>query len=78
MRAIHGKDWWWYHPVADYVVGIFDQVGLLAAIVKQRPKIKKTELPKPTLRPWDKTKEKTVLKVKAQPLDALKKRLGWE
>ncbi|MFJ2618160.1 hypothetical protein [Glutamicibacter sp. NPDC087344] len=77
-KAINGKDWWWYHPVVDHIVGIFDSLGVIATIISQRPKIKRSDVPKPTLRPWDKTKEKEVLKVKASPISAMRKRLGWD
>lgn len=77
-KAINGKDWWWYHPVVDHIVGIFDALGVIAAILNQRPNVKKSQIPKPTLRPWDTTKEKEVLKVKPSPLSAMRKMLGWD
>lgn len=78
MRAINGKDWWWYHPAVDHLVGIYDGIGQLAAVVSRRRGIKKSELPKVTLRPWDKSRDVEVLKVKASPLADLRKLLGWD
>lgn len=77
-RAINPKEWWWNHPVNDVIVGVFDSLQFIGAIVSRRPKIKKTDLPKRTLRPWDKTKETEVLKVKASPIGKLRKLLGWD
>lgn len=76
-RAINGKNWWWYHPVADYIVGIFDGISALVAVASRRPGIKRSEIPKPTVRPWDKEKTAEVLKVKPSTLERMRERLGW-
>ena len=76
-RAINGKDWWWYHPAIDYIVGIYDSMLALLSIVDRRQNVKRSDIPKPTLRPWDKTKDTEVLKVKPSKLADMAKRLGW-
>ncbi|HJX77270.1 hypothetical protein [Glutamicibacter sp.] len=78
MRAINGKDWWWYNPVVDHIVGIYDGIGQLVAVVTRRRGIKKSEVPKPTRRPWDKKTETEVLKVKPSKIEDLRKLLGWD
>lgn len=77
MKAINGKDWWWYHPVVDYVVGIFDSLLVLVSVVDRRHGVKRSEIPKRTVRPWDKQKESEVIKVKPSSLSDMAKRLGW-
>lgn len=78
IRAINGKDWFWYHPMFDVLTGIYDGISQLVAVVSRRPGIKRTEIPKPTLRPWDKKQESEVLKVKPSKISDLRKRLGWD
>lgn len=77
-KAINGADWWWYHPVVDFVVGSFDYLGVIAAVVQRRPKLKRDDVPKRTVRPWERRKETEVLKVKPSKLDDLRKLLGWD
>ena len=78
VRAVGGANWWWGHPAMDYLVGIYDGLGQIAAVVSRRPGIKKSEIPKPTLRPWDKSRDTEVLKVKPSKLSDLRKLLGWD
>ena len=78
MRAINGKDWFWYSPMFDVLTGIYDGIGVIASIVERRPRVRKSEVPDRTPRPWDKKKESEVLKVKPSKIDDLRKLLGWD
>lgn len=78
MRAINGKEWFWFHPMFDVVTGIYDGISQLVAVVSRRPAIKRSDVPKPVPRPWDKTKETETLKVKPSKIEDLRKLLGWD
>lgn len=78
VRAINGKDWFWYHPAFDVLVGIYDTLSQIVAVVSRRPQIKRSEVPKPTRRPWDQKQETEVLKVKPSKISDLRKLLGWD
>lgn len=78
IRAINGKDWYWYSPLFDVLTGIYDGIGVIAAVIQRRPRIQKSEVPSRTPRPWDKKKETEVLKVKPSTLDNMRKMLGWD
>lgn len=78
MRAINGKDWFWFNPAFDVIAGIYDGIGALVAVVDRRAGIKRSDIPERTLRPWDKRTDKEVLKVKPSKIDDLKKLLGWD
>ena len=78
MRAINGKDWFWYNPMFDVVTGVYDGVSQLLAVVSRRHGIKKSEVPKPVPRPWDQKHETEVLKVKPSTIEDLRKLLGWD
>ena len=62
----------------DVVTGIYDGLSQLVAVVTRRPGIKRSEVPKRTRRPWDKTKETETLKVKPSKIEDLRKLLGWD
>src|SRR5690625_8028715 len=32
------KNWWWYHPAMEVLVGIFEATQLTAAVVEKQPK----------------------------------------
>jgi hypothetical protein len=76
-RAINGKEWFWYHPIADLIAGAVDRLGLISAVVSRRDRIKKTEIPNPIPRPWDKEKRIKKIGSTPMPLRALRDRLGW-
>lgn len=78
MRALNGKDWWWYHPLVDVFVGIFDRLGVIAAVVERRQKVRKGDIPKPLPRPWDKQKHTKKIGNKPRPLDEMRRMLGWD
>lgn len=78
MRAINGKEWFWYNPMFDVVTGIYDGLSQLVAVVTRRPGIKRSEVPKRTRRPWDKNEEVEILKVKPSKIADLRKLLGWD
>ena len=78
IRAINGKDWFWYNPMFDVVTGIYDGISQLVAVVSRRPAIKRSDVPKPVPRPWDKKQETEVLKVKPSKIEDLRKLLGWD
>src|SRR5699024_8429566 len=47
------KTWWWYHPMNEVIVGIFESTQMTAAVVEKQPKLRRSDLPKPIPRPWD-------------------------
>lgn len=77
-RQRNGKDWHWYSPHADLLGGIYDKIGIGIATQANRPKWKKSDLPKPLTRPWDIKKHVEKLGKTALPLAQLRKRLGWD
>lgn len=74
---MRGKDWWWYHPAIDVLVGIRDGLGVLVAIV-QRRKYKVGDVPKPMVRPWEKEKHVKKMGNHPRPIKELRKLLGWD
>ena len=76
-RAENPQEWFWYNPMNDVLVGIFDALGAIGATQARRPKIKKTEIPKPTMRPWDKSKDVEKLGSTPRPIADLNVLLGW-
>lgn len=76
VRA-QGPDWFWYHPLADLVGGIYDNTGVIGATQDRRPKIKKSEIPKPLVRPWQKQEHVDKLGNTPRPIDELNELLGW-
>lgn len=77
MRAMNPKTWFWFHPMNDIIAGIFDRVGLMAAVVERRQKIKRADVPKPLVRPWDKQKDVKKIGDKPVPIDDMRRLLGW-
>lgn len=77
LRAENPKEWFWFHPMNDVLVGIYDALAITSATQAQRPKIKKSDIPKPTLRPWDKSKDVEKLGNTPRPIDELNALLGW-
>lgn len=71
------KQWWWYHPAMEVLVGIFEATQLTAAVVEKQPKLKKSNLPKPIPRPWDTQKDEKKLGDNPLPLDDMKAAIGW-
>lgn len=76
-RAENPKEWFWYNPMNDVLVGVYDALGVIAATQDRRPKIKKNEIPKPTLRPWDKTRDVEKIGSTPRPISELNALLGW-
>jgi hypothetical protein len=74
---MHPKTWFWMHPLTDIIAGTFDRVGLMAAVVQRREKVKRAEIPKPIPRPWDKKTDTKKIGDKPVPLDDMKRLLGW-
>lgn len=77
-RAINPDTWFWYNPMFDVMTGVYDGISQLVAVVSRRHGIKKSEVPKPVPRPWDKKQESEVLKVKPSKIEDLHKLLGWD
>jgi hypothetical protein len=70
-------DWIWGHPLADLLAGVYDNTGAIGATQARRANIKKTEVPKPLVRPWDKEKHVEKLGNKPRPIEELNALLGW-
>lgn len=77
FRAMHPKDWYWYDPFFEILAGIHDAVHHRAATGDIRPGIKKRDVPKPLVRPWQKVKEEEKLVGDKMPLDDMRQALGW-
>jgi len=60
------------------VAGIYDIMGVVSATQAQRPKWRRSDVPKPLRRPWDVIKEVKKLGGKPKPLRDIQKRLGWD
>lgn len=76
-RAMHPTSWFWHHPLTDIIAGVFDRVGFLAAVGQRRDRIRRADVPKPLVRPWDKKKDTKKIGDKPVPLDDMKRLLGW-
>lgn len=61
----------------EFLVGVFEATQLTAAVVEKQPKLKKSNLPKPVPRPWDKNKDEKKLGNNPMPLDDMKAAIGW-
>ena len=61
----------------EFLVGVFEATQLTAAVVEKQPKLKKSNLPKPGPRPWDKNKDEKKLGNNPMPLDDMKAAIGW-
>lgn len=71
------KSWWWYHPMNEVIVGIFEATQMTAAVVEKQPKLKKSNLPKPIPRPWDTNTDEKKLGTTVLLLDDMKAAIGW-
>lgn len=76
-RAKNPKDWHWYVREIEFLAGIYDAVNHLAATVAKQPGVKKKDIPKPLVRPWDKVKEEQKIVGDKMPLDEMRQALGW-
>lgn len=76
-RAMDPKEWHWYRHEYDALVSISDMLQRIYATQERRPKIKTTDVPKPTVRPWDKKKTSEKIGGKPIALAEIDARLGW-
>lgn len=76
-RARYPDSWFWYEPFYEVLAGIHDATQLRAAAGANREKVKKTELPKPLVRPWNKVQKEEKLIGDKMPLDDMRAALGW-
>lgn len=71
------KSWWWYHPINEFIVGIFESTQMTAAVVEKQPNLRRSDLPKPIPRPWDTKTDEKKLGTTVLPLDDMKAAIGW-
>jgi Ner family transcriptional regulator len=71
------QEWFWYDPRFEINAGTYDAVNFMAATVAKQNGVKKRDIPKPLVRPWQKVKEEEKIVGDKMQLDEMRKALGW-
>lgn len=74
-RQQNPDTWFWYNPMYDFVVGVYENTRI-ANLTRRLRKFKKSDLPRRITRPWDIEKTEKKIGTVKMSLDRMNEFLG--